>query len=251
MTACSIARAGRRAVGGVILAVLAVGTALARDEPRRPAQQPAAAPAARDFQQVLKETIAGRRFEQTSGESEPASRSLFDRLLRAEYTLPSLAALPDLARLDRAVLELCPKIKPPSQVIKDSTPFLMTGEFQPRSTGVTTANITHVQLELAAGRFLIYTVTLRGAKAAPAPIVEARAIETQQCRAAGDALSLATGTTTDVTITGQGLTVIRGQPVWVVTVQNKTGQVGITLQPLDRRIKGYQVGDGWKFLSAR
>jgi hypothetical protein len=242
--------AARRFAGGVIVALLAFG-AEARDEPRRPPTAPVPAPTAGrpDFAQVLKDTLSGRQFEQKSGESEPASRSLFDRLARGEYMLPTLAPLPDIGRLDRAVLGACPKIKPPSQVIKDSTPFLMTGEFQPRSTGVTTGNIEHVQLELAAGRFLIYVVTLRGAKAAPAPIVEARAVETQQCRAAGDALSLQTGTTTDVTITGQGLAVIRGQPVWVIAVRTKSNQHGITLQPLDRRIKGYQVGDGWKFIA--
>jgi hypothetical protein len=127
----------------------------------------------------------------------------------------------------------------------------MTGELAPRSTGVSPGNIAHVALDLAVSRFLIYTVTLRGVRAAPAPIVEARAIETQHCRAAGDALSLVTGTTTDVTIVGQGLAVIRGQPIWVVAVRNKSGQVGITLQPLDRRLKGYQVDDGWKFISKR
>lgn len=243
-------RTARRAIGGAILALLAVDAA-ARDEPRRQPPPAARADSRPDFAQVLKDTLTGRQFEQASGESEPASRSLFERLARGDYNLPTLAPVPDIARLDRVVLELCPKIKPPSQVIKDSTPFLMTGEFEPRSTGVSIGGISQGQLELAAGRFLVYTVTLRGAKAAPAPIVEARAIESQQCRAAGDALSLATGTTTDVTITGQGLAVIRGQPVWVVTVRTKAGQAGITLQPLDRRIKGYQVGDGWKFLSAR
>ena len=232
--------------------MLTVGAAAARDEPKRPDARPPAAPAApAEFGQVLKETITGRQFEQTTGASEPASRSLFDRLVRGDYNLPSLAPLPDMARLDRVVAEACPQIKAPSQIVKDSTPFLMTGEFSPRSTGVTPGNIAHTTLELAAGRFLIYTTTLRGVRAAPAPIVEARAIETQHCRAAGDALSLVTGTTTDVTITGQGLAVIRGQPVWVVAVRNKSGQVGITLQPLDRRLKGYQVGDGWKFISAR
>ena len=230
--------------------MLTVGSASAQNEPKRPEPRaPAAAPA--EFGQVLKETITGRQFEQTTGVSEPAARSLFDRLVRGDYTLPSLAPLPDLARLDRVVAEVCPKIKAPSQIVKDSTPFLMTGEFSPRSTGIAAGNIAHTTLELAAGRFLIYVVTLRGAKAAPAPIVEARAIETQHCRAAGDALSLVTGTTTDVTITGQGLAVIRSQPIWVVAVRNKNGQVGITLQPLDRRLKGYQVGDGWKFISKR
>ena len=43
---------------------------------------------------------------------------------------------------------------------------------------------------------------------------------------------------------------IGGEPVWVVAARLDT-QVGVILQPLNRRLKSYAVGDGWKFLSVK
>ncbi|MBI3513852.1 MAG: hypothetical protein HY060_07305 [Proteobacteria bacterium] len=209
---------------------------------------------AADVAAVLKETLAGRAFAQGRDTTDPAAKPMFDRLLRGDYSLPALTTLPDLARLDRAVAERCPAAKPPSQLIQDSTPFLMTGQFDaktmPPGARITASDLGMTTLELPSGRFLVYAVTLTGARIAPAPIVEARAVELGQCRASGDALSLVEGTTTDATIAGQGLAVIGGEPVWVV-VARLGAQVGVTLQPLNRRLKNYTVGDGWKFLSVK
>ena len=210
--------------------------------------------AAADFAAVLKEALTTRSFAQGRDTTDPAAKPMFDRLLRGDYSLPALTAQSDLARLDRAVAERCPAAKPPSQLIKDTTPFLMTGQFDaktvPAGARITTSDLGSTTLELPSGRFLVYVVTLTGARIAPAPIVEARAIELGDCRASGDALSLVDGTTTDATIAGQGLAVIGGEPVWVVAARLER-QVGITLQPLNRRLKNYTVGDGWKFLSVK
>jgi hypothetical protein len=150
------------------------------------------------------------------------------------------------------VLEACPSVKPPSQLVKDSTPFLLTGQFDaktaPPGAAITVGDPAYAKLEIPSGRFLVYTITLTGARVAPAPILEARGISLGDCRASGDALSLVDGATTDATILGQGLVVIVGEPVWVVTARADR-QTGVTLQPLDRRLKNYQVNDGWKFLS--
>jgi hypothetical protein len=218
---------------------------------------PAAAadpPPAGGFAALLKQSLAGRGFAQGADTTDPAAKPMFERLTRGDYTLPALAPLSDLARLDRAVAEACPKLKPPSQLVKDSTPFLLTGQFDAKTTppgaAITVGDPASTRLELPSGRFLVYTLTLTGARIAPAPIREARGIELGQCRASGDALSLVDGATTDATIAGQGLAVIGGEPVWVVVARLER-QIGVTLQPLNRRLKNYQVGDGWKFLSAR
>jgi hypothetical protein len=211
----------------------------------------AAAPAAADFVATLKETLAGRSFTQGPDTPDPAAKAMFERLTRGDYTVPKLTQHPDLARLDRAVAERCPKTKSPSQLVADSTPFLLTGQLDakvPPGARITPSNLGSTTLDLPSGRFLVYAMTLTGARIAPAPIVEARALELGQCRVSGDALSLADGTTTDATIAGQGLVVIGGEPVWVVVARLDT-RVGLTLQPLNRRLKNYAVGDGWKFLS--
>jgi hypothetical protein len=177
---------------------------------------------------------------------------MFDQLVAGNFGVPPLTPAKDMAQLDRAVTEACPKVQPPSATVKASTPFLLTGKFDattaPPGATIAVSAPFFVKLELPTGRFLIYSITLTGAKIAPAPIVETRGISLGDCRASGDSLSLVDGTKTDATITGQGLVVIGDEPVWVVTAQIDP-QVGVILQPLDRRLKNYQVDDGWKFLS--
>jgi hypothetical protein len=227
-------------LGSLLLAGAALGAP--RDQIKRP-----------DFATVLTQTLAGRKFIRAGGPDQAAAAAMFDHLSRGDYSLPALIAVPDLARLDRVVAEACPGAKPPSQLVKDSTPFLLTGQFDaktvPPGAAITVSAPAYATLALPASRFLIYTITLTGARVAPAPIIEARGINLGDCHASGDALSLVDGTTTDATITGQGLVLIGGEPVWVVTARAER-QVGVTLQPLDRRLKNYQVDDGWKFLSA-
>ena len=237
-------RCGRGVAGLLLGSLLLAGAALGAppDQTKRP-----------DFAAVLKQTLAGRTFTRAGGPDQAAAAALFALLSRGDYSLPALTAVPDLARLDRVVTEACPSVKPPSQLIKDSTPFLLTGQFDaktvPPGAAITVSAPAFATLALKSSRFLVYTITLTGARVAPAPIVEARGINLGDCRASGDALSLADGTTTDATITGQGLVLIGGEPVWVVAARAER-QVGLTLQPLDRRLKNYQVDDGWKFLSA-
>ncbi len=229
-------------------ALLAVGVVLA------PLPVAAADPPPAGFAPLLKASLAGRSFTQGADTTDPAAKPMFDRLMRGDYSVPALTTLPDVARLDRVVAEACPAIKGPSQLVKDSTPFLLTGQFDaktvPPGASVSAGDAAWIRLELPSGRFLVYGLTLTGARIAPAPIRETRAIELGDCRASGDALSLVDGTTTDATIAGQGLVVVGGEPVWVVVARIE-GKVGINLQPLDRRLKNYQVGDGWKFLSTK
>jgi hypothetical protein len=248
--------------GGVIalLGVLLLGGALVEAgsalgaPPNDPKAKPkqAAAPKPSDFASLLKQTLAGRQFGRSGGPDQPAAAAMFDRLARGEYSVSALSPAQDLARLDRVVNEACPNAKPPSQLVKDSTPFLLTGKFDaktvPPGAAIAVSAPAFAKVELPTGRFLVYTMMLTGAKIAPAPIIETRAISLGDCRPSGDALSLVNGTKTDATITGQGLAVIGGEPVWVVTAVVDQ-QVGVTLQPLDRRLKNYQVDDGWKFLS--
>jgi len=227
-------------LGSLLLAAAALGAP--RDQTKRP-----------DFATVLKQTLAGRKFTRAGGPDQAAASAMFELLSRGDYSLPALTAVPDLARLDRVVSEACPSVKPPSQLVSDSTPFLLTGQFDaktvPPGATITVGAPAFATLALPSSRFLVYTITLTGARVAPAPIIETRAIDLGDCRASGDALSLVDGTTTDATITGQGLVLIGGEPVWVVVARAER-QVGVTLQPLDRRLKHYQVDDGWKFLSA-
>ncbi|MEJ0069620.1 MAG: hypothetical protein WDO24_13795 [Pseudomonadota bacterium] len=219
----------------------------------KPVAPKPAVPKPAEFAAVLKQTLAGRKFTRAAGPDEAASNAMFERLVRGDYNLPALSHVADLAGLDRIVLEVCPSVKPPSQLVKDSTPFLLTGQFDaktiPPGAAITVSDPAFAKIEIPSGRFLVYTVTLTGARVAPAPIIEARGISLADCRTSGDALSLVDGATTDATILGQGLAVIGGEPVWVVAARAER-QAGVTLQPLDRRLKNYQVNDGWKFLSA-
>jgi hypothetical protein len=217
-----------------------------------PATKPKPPPKPADFATVLQQTLVGHQFARGAGPDQPAAAAMFDQLARGEFKLAALTPTPDMARLDHVVTEACPAAKPPSQLVKDSTPFLLTGKFDakaaPPGASIAVSGPAFAKLETPLGRFLIYSITLTGAKIAPAPIVETRGIALGDCRASGDALSLVDGTTTDATITGQGLAVVGGEPVWIVTAQADR-QFGVTLQPLDRRLKNYQVDDGWKFLS--
>src|SRR5258706_3963006 len=101
--------------------------------------------AAADFAAILKQSLANRSFGQGRDTTDPAAKPMFDRLLRGDYSLPALTRLPDLARLDRAVGERCAAAQAPSQLIKDSTPFLMTGQFEaktvPPGARITTSDI--------------------------------------------------------------------------------------------------------------
>jgi hypothetical protein len=219
-------------VGAILLGVLPASAA----SPPAPSKPP-------DFAAVLKQTLTGRKFTRVEGPDEAASTAMFAHLTRGDYTVPAISHVGDA----------CPSIKPPSQLVKDSTPFLLTGQFDaktvPPGAAITVSDPAFATLEVPSGRFLVYAITLTGARIAPAPIIEARGISLGDCRATGDALSLVDGATTDATILGQGLVVIGGEPVWVVTARVER-RTGVTLQPLDRRLKNYQVNDGWKFLSA-
>ena len=237
-------------VGLILLAVPGAMTATAKDAPKAP---PRGAPAPSGFAALLHDNLTGRVFTPSRDTADPAAKPMFDRLIAGDYKVPALETLSDLARLDRLVAGACPTLKTPSQLVKDSTPFLLTGQFDAKSAppglSVVASDPAALRLELPAGRFLIYSLVLTGVRIAPAPVREARAIGLGDCRATGDAISLVDGTTTDATIAGQGLAVIGGEPVWVVVARIDT-RVGINLQPLDRRLRNYQVGDGWKFLSA-
>jgi len=251
---------------GAALLLLAAGAAAAPPQ-REPAARPGGAkPDAKpgdakpgdakpgdakpgDFAAVLKQALTGRKFTRAPGPDQAAAAALFERLTRGDYGVPALEPVVNLAALDRVVHVACPALKVPSELVKDSTPFLLTGQFDakaiPPGASISVSRPAFVKLEA----FLVYTITLTGARIAPAPIVEARGIALADCHASGDALSLVDGTTTDATITGQGLVMVGGEPVWVITGRRER-QIGITLQPLDRRLKNYQVDDGWKFLSA-
>jgi hypothetical protein len=243
-------RGSAAARASVVGLVLLAAAAAAKDAAKPP---PKAVPSPGGFAALLHESLTGRSFAQSPDTADPAAKPMFDRLTAGDYKAPPLEALPDLARLDHLVTEACPTLKTPSQLVKDSTPFLLTGKFDaktvPPGLRVVASDPAALRLDLPTGRFLIYSLVLTGVRIAPAPVREARGIELGACRASGDALSLVDGTTTDATIAGQGLTVIGGDPVWVV-VARVDKRVGINLQPLDRRLKNYQVGDGWKFLSA-
>ena len=229
--------------------LLLTGPAMAKDAPKAPQKAP---PVPGGFAALLHESLTGRAFVPSPDTIDPAAKPMFDRLVAGDYKAPVLEAQPDLARLDHVVTEVCPALKTPSQVIKDSTPFLLTGRFDAKTTPpgavVTASDPAALRLELPSGRFLVYSLVLTGVRIAPAPIREARAIELGACHASGDAISLVDGTKTDATIAGQGLAVIGGEPVWVV-VARADRRIAINLQPLDRRLKNYQVRDGWKFLS--
>src|SRR5271156_5295052 len=231
-------------LGGLLLGAVAASAA--------PPSKPEPGPKPPDFASVLQPTLVGHQFARPGVVDQAAAAAMFDLLARGEFSLAALSPAADLARLDRVVTPACPAAKPPSQLVKDSTPFLLTGKFDakapPPGATIAVSAPSFAKLETPLGRFLIYSITLTGAKIAPAPIVETRGIALADCRASGDALSLVDGTTTDATITGQGLAVIGGEPVWLVTAQADR-QFGVTLQPLDRRLKNYQVDDGWKFLS--
>jgi hypothetical protein len=234
---------GRGGGPAVLLgALLVAGTAAAAPPQREPPAKPG------DFAGLLKQTLTGRKFTRSPGPDQAPAAALFERLTRGDYTVPALTEVATLAALDRAVHEACPALKVPSELVKDSTPFLLTGQFDakilPPGASITPSRPAFAKLE----GFLVYSITITGARIAPAPIVEARGIALSDCHASGDALSLVDGTTTDATITGQGLVVVGGEPIWVVAGRRER-QVGLTLQPLDRRLKNYQVDDGWKFLS--
>jgi len=250
MTPCR-ARRPRWGIGAIAVlgGVLLAAGALAAPRDQTKAKPPDKPP---DFAGLLKQSLAGHKFARSGGPDQAAAAAMFDHLTRGDYRVSALGPAPDLARLDRVVADSCPSIKSPSQLIRDSTPFLLTGQFDaktaPPGAQITVSALAFVTLDLPAGRFLVYSITLNGAAIAPAPIIETRGISLGDCHATGDALSLVDGTTTDATIAGQGLAVIGGEPVWVV-VALVGRQVGVTLQPLDRRLKNYQVDDGWKFLS--
>lgn len=237
---------GSAALLGVLLLATAAPAApnsKAKTEPKPP-----------DFATVLKQTMEGRRFGRGGGPDQAAAAAMFNRLVAGDFGLPPLSPAKDLAQLDRAIREACPKVQPPSERVKETTPFLLTGKLDaktpPPGATIAVSAPAFAKLELPIGRFLIYTITLTGAKIAPAPIVETRAISLGDCRTSGDALSLVDGSTTDATITGQGLVVIGGEPVWVFTAR-VDDQVAVILQPLDRVLKNYQVDAGWKFLSTK
>ena len=242
---------GSAVLRGALLGVLLVGIPAALAAPSSK-PKPKTETKLSGFAAMLQQTMEGHRFARTGGPDQPAAAAMFDQLVAGDFGVPPLSAVKDLAQLDRAVTEACPKVQPPSATVKASTPFLLTGKFDattvPPGGTIAVSAPSFAKLELPMGRFLIYSITLTGAKIAPAPIVETRGISLDDCRASGDALSLVDGTKTDATITGQGLVVIGGEPVWVVTAQIDP-QVGVILQPLDRRLKNYQVDDGWKFLS--
>jgi hypothetical protein len=230
----------------VILVGLCGAPASARDDPKKPAPQKT------DFAAVLKQALAGRKFT-PAGQQDPAAAVMFATLQRGDYSHAALSPIATMAQLDRLVAAACPALKLPSQLVKDSTPFLLTGEFDatvaPTGGAITTSNLASAQLALPSGKFLAYSMTLSGARVAPAPIVDVRAVDLGACQSSGEALSLIDGTTTDGTIVGQGLVAIGGEPVWVVAGRADR-QIGLSLQPLNRRQKGYRVDDGWKFLGA-
>jgi hypothetical protein len=237
-------------LGVLLVGLLVGGTAALAAPPAKP--KPKTEAKLSGFAAVLQQTMEGRRFARTSGPDQPAASAMFDQLVAGNFGVPPLSPAKDVAQLDRVITEACPKVQPPSETVKASTPFLLTGKFDaktaPPGATIAVSAPSFAKLELPMGRFLIYSITLTGAKIAPAPIVETRGISLEDCRASGDSLSLVDGTKTDATITGQGLVVIGGEPVWVVTARIEP-QVGVILQPLDRRLKNYQVDDGWKFLS--
>jgi hypothetical protein len=237
--------AARAPLIGLLMLAVPATAAAAKDAPK-PAPKPSG------FAALLHESLTGRTFAPSADTVDPAAKPMFDRLVAGDYKAPAFEALPDLGGLDRVVAGACPALKTPSQLVKDSTSFLLTGRFDattlPPGAAVTAGDPVVLRLELPSGRFLIYSLVLTGARIAPAPIREARAIDLGTCRASGDAISLVDGTKTDATIAGQGLAVIGGDPVWVV-VARADKRVAINLQPLDRRLKKYQVDDGWKFLS--
>ena len=241
------ARWRRRGGVAVLLGVLLLGSAAAAAPPRETAK-----PQPPDFAAVLKQTLTGRKFSRAPGPDQQAGAAMLELLARGVYRVVPLATAADLAALDHVVAAACPAVKPPSRLVKDSEPFLLTGKFDatsvPPGAAIAVSRPASARLDTAAGRFLIYSITLTGAQIAPAPIVETRGIALDGCVASGDALSLIDGATTDATISGQGLVVIDDEPVWVVTARSDS-QVGLTLQPLDRRLKHYQVDDGWKFFS--
>jgi hypothetical protein len=228
----------------IVLGALLLAAAASAAPPQR---EPAAKPG--DFAGLLKQTLTGRKFTRSPGPDQAAAAAMFERLARGDYTVPPLTEVATLAALDRTVHAACPALKVPSELVKDSTAFLLTGQFDAKSlppgASITVSRPAFAKLD----SFLVYTITLTGARIAPAPIVEARGIALADCHASGDALSLVDGTTTDATIAGQGLVVVGGEPVWVVAGRHER-QVGLTLQPLDRRLKNYQVDDGWKFISS-
>ena len=239
---------------GVLLlgALLAATTGALAAPPTKPKAKTETKPSG--FAAVLQQTMEGHQFARASGPDQAAAAAMFDQLVAGNFGVSPIAPARDLTELDGVVSKVCPKAKRPSEAVRDETPFLLTGKFDaktaPPGATIAVSAPAFVTLDLPTGRFLIYTMTLTGAKIAPAPIVETRAINLADCRTSGDALSLVDGTTTDATITGQGLVAIGGEPVWVFTARIDQ-QVAVILQPLDRVLKNYQVNDGWKFLSTK
>src|SRR5579872_4375384 len=152
--------AARASVAGLLLLAAA---AAAKDAPKAPPKAPGSPGG---FAALLHESLTGRSFTPSPDTTDPAAKPMFNRLTAGDYKAPALETLPDLAQLDRLVAEACPTLKTPSQLVKDSTPFLLTGKFDattaPPGLQVVASDPTALRLDLPAGRFLIYSLVLTG-----------------------------------------------------------------------------------------
>lgn len=240
-----------RAAGTLACAVLLWG-ALTLGATARDAPKPPPSPKPPGFAGVLAQTLAGRQFVALDAKAEPAAGAAFDRLKRGDYAVPAMSPVAESAGLDRIVAQACPALPSPSRVIKDETPFLLTGQENaktvPPGASISVGNIQSADLTLSSGHFIVFAQTVTGARIAPAPIVVVRSLELPSCEVSGNALSLVDGTVTDGTIIGQGLVVAGGEPLWIVAGQSGP-RVALSLHPLDARPKGYKAENGWKFLS--